>query len=97
MASRIDGARVHRNYRIAGQVMESNILWSRARRAIPIEKIRAIMVAKGLSQNDIAERLNITNATVSRLLKGNQNITLDTLFKLCDAIEEPISIVIGAE
>lgn len=49
------------------------------------------MAELGLKQQDLAERMGVTPARVSRILKGNQGINFSTLAKLEDALEFDMS------
>ena len=40
------------------------------------------MKQTGLTQQALAERMNCTQQYVSKILKGNENLSLDTLSKL---------------
>lgn len=86
---------VDKNIEIAKKVQEQKEIWGSVRRAAPIQHIRRIMREKHVLNKDLAERLGVTEASVSRLLKGSQNLQLDTLFMLADALEEQVSIVVG--
>ncbi|MCC2971286.1 helix-turn-helix transcriptional regulator [Massilia sp. IC2-476] len=84
-----------KNEIVAAEVSERKALWAAVRRAEPIQQVRRLMRQKELLNKDLAERLGVTEAAVSRLLKGNQNIQIDTLYMLADALEEPMSIDFG--
>lgn len=84
-----------KNEIVAKDVSERKALWAAVRRAEPIQQVRRLMRDKKLLHKDIAERLDVSEAAISRLLKGNQNIQIDTLFMLADALEEPLSICFG--
>lgn len=86
---------VDKNIEIAKKVQEQKELWGSVRRAAPIQHIRRVMREKHVLNKDMAERLGVTEQSISRLLKGSQNLQLDTLFMLADALEEQISIVVG--
>ena len=45
-------------------------------------KILLRMKQTGLTQQALAERMNCTQQFVSKILKGNENLSLDTLSKL---------------
>lgn len=60
-------------------------------------QIRSKMVEKGLKNVDVAERLGVSEANVSRWLRGNQNLSVDTMYLLADAVEESLAIVLGAQ
>ena len=44
------------------------------------------MKQEGLIQKTLAERMNCTQQYVSKILKGKENMSLDTLSKLEDAL-----------
>lgn len=58
-------------------------------------RVREKMKEKGLRNQDVAERLGVSEANVSRWLRGNQNIGLDTMYQLADAIEVPLHVDFG--
>lgn len=58
-------------------------------------RVREKMKEKGLRNQDVAERLGVSEANVSRWLRGNQNIGLDTMYQLADAIEVPLNVDFG--
>jgi len=84
-----------KNEAIAKEVLERKELWTPLRRAMPVQQIRRIMREKHILNKDLAERLGVTEASISRLLKGQQNLQLDTLYQLADALEEKLEIVLG--
>ena len=43
------------------------------------------MKQEGLTQKELAERMNCTQQYVSKILKGKENMSLDTLSRLEDA------------
>ncbi len=49
-------------------------------------KVLLQMKQKGLTQKALAERMNCTQQYVSKILKGKENMSLDTLSKLEDAL-----------
>lgn len=84
-----------KNFDIAQQIAEDAEVFSYARRAAPILEIRRIMALKGLKNIDVAERLGVSEANVSRWLRGDQNLKLDTIHSLADAIEERLDLCFG--
>jgi transcriptional regulator with XRE-family HTH domain len=38
--------------------------------------------AQGLTQKDLAERLNVTPQQISKIVKGEENLTLETITNL---------------
>ncbi len=85
-----------KNEIVAEEVSERKGLWAPVRRAEPIQQVRRLMRQKQLLGRDLAKRMGVTEAGISRLLNGNQNIQIDTLYMLADALEEPLSIEFGA-
>lgn len=53
-------------------------------------KIRKILRLQGLSQADLASRLGVTPAQVSKLLSGKVNFELKTLANIQKAVGKPI-------
>jgi transcriptional regulator with XRE-family HTH domain len=86
-----------KNNIVAEEVLERKALWSGVRRGEPIQQVRRLMREKQLLNKDLAARMGITEAGVSRLLRGNQNIQIDTLYMLSDALEVPLAIDFGKE
>ncbi|CAM3724352.1 helix-turn-helix transcriptional regulator [Pseudomonas wadenswilerensis] len=83
------------NFDIAQQIAEDAELFGYARRAAPVFEIRRLMQDKGLKNIDIAERLGVSEANVSRWLRGDQNLKLDTIHSLADAVAEKLNIYFG--
>jgi transcriptional regulator with XRE-family HTH domain len=83
------------NAEIAKTIEEAQSTFSALRRLDPVLQLRTVMRKKGLRNIDIAERLGVTEECVSRWLRGKANLQLDTLYKLADAVEEPLSIFVG--
>lgn len=50
------------------------------------DKLRRIMASKGVTQNDLAEKIGTTQSNVSKLCTRDCNITTNTLYKLCDTL-----------
>ncbi|KVE87769.1 hypothetical protein WI99_11605 [Burkholderia cepacia] len=58
-------------------------------------QVRSLMREKGLLSADLAERAGVSKECVSRWLKGASNIQIDSLYRLADALEEPLTILFG--
>lgn len=80
---------------VAEEVAERKGLWAGVRRAEPIQQVRKLMRQNQLLNRDMAIRMGISEAGISRLLNGNQNIQIDTLYMLADALGAPLSIDFG--
>lgn len=45
---------------------------------------------KGLSQRDLAEKMQISAQQINKIVKGQQNLTLETICKLEEALDIPL-------
>ena len=79
-----------RNQQIKARILESKPVFSALRRADVAHQFRSCMVEKKIKNIDVAERLGVSEANVSRWLNGTQNLSLDTMFNLADALEESL-------
>lgn len=59
------------------------------------ENIKAIRISKGLSQEELAIKLNIVRQTVSKWEKGLSVPDSDMLISLSEALETPVSTLLG--
>lgn len=62
-----------------------NWSWLRHSQKIAV-KVLLLMKQECLTQKALAERMNCTQQYVSKILKGKENMSLDTLTKLEDAL-----------
>ncbi len=62
-----------------------NWSWLRHSQKIAV-KVLSQMKQEGLTQKALAERMDCTQQYVSKILKGKENMSLDTLSKLEDAL-----------
>lgn len=46
-----------------------------------------VLKQKGLSQKDLAQKMNVSAQQVNKILKGQQNLTFETISKLESALE----------
>jgi transcriptional regulator with XRE-family HTH domain len=84
------------NAEIRSKVLADTPIFQAARRSDITIQLRTKMCEKGLRNVDLAERLGVSEANISRWLRGNQNLSLDTIYQLADAIEVPLCIEVGA-
>lgn len=68
---------------------EENAEWLQFSAIIAL-RIRKLLRQKGLSQADLAERLGVTPAQVSKLLSGKVNFELKTIVKIQNVLEGKI-------
>ncbi len=48
------------------------------------EQLMKARINKGFSQQEVADRLNVSDVTISRYEKGQRDISMPMFFKLCD-------------
>ena len=60
---------------------KANESWLEKSAAIALKVMRTLK-SKGLSQKDLADKLNISAQQVSKLVKGQENLTLESISKL---------------
>ena len=80
------------NQKLFERINSSRAVLTAARRADVAFMFRSLMVANNLKSVDIAHRLGVSEANVSRWLRGNQNLSLDTLHALSDALAAQLVI-----
>ena len=68
-----------------------NKAWLRHSQRIAV-KLLSFMKRENLTQTAMAERMNCTQQYVSKILRGNENLTLETLSKLEDAMQTQLLI-----
>ena len=54
------------------------------------KRVKAIRLQKKLRLTEIANRCNINKSSYHTIENGKRNITIMTLYKIADALEEPI-------
>ena len=54
-------------------------------------------LAKGMSQEELAQKTGIKRSNISRIESGTQNLTLDSLVKITEAFEKEIQFVVKEE
>lgn len=81
-----------RNAELKKKIAINLAIFQAVRRSDVAMQIRTKMIEKGLRSVDLAERLGVSEANVSRWLRGNQNLGVDTMHLLADALEVPLKI-----
>jgi transcriptional regulator with XRE-family HTH domain len=56
------------------------------------EQVCKLIESQGVSRSELAQRLAVTPAYVTKLLSGNPNLTIKTLLKLSDALGQTLDI-----
>lgn len=82
------------NSRICAEVKENSELFTSIRRSDIAHHFKGCMARKGLKISDLAERLNVSSANISRMLNGRQNLTLDKMHELADALQERLVLAL---
>ena len=59
------------------------------------ENIKAVRKAKGLSQEELAGKLNVVRQTISKWEQGLSVPDAEMLLALSDALETPVSVLLG--
>ena len=67
--------------------MEQNRDWLAISERLAL-KIRKIIRKQGLSQNNLAERLNVSPAQITKILSGKENLGIKTISKIEKALGE---------
>ena len=59
------------------------------------ENIKAVRKSKGLSQAELAVRLNVVRQTISKWEQGLSVPDSDMLISISEALETPVSVLLG--
>ncbi len=74
------------SWRVKAQWRQENKSWLRHSQIIAVKMLQR-MDQLGMTQQALAERLNCNKQYVSKLLKGRENLTLDAISKIEDALD----------
>ena len=55
--------------------------------------IKAVRQQKGITQQDLSEATGIDQSSISRMENGKQGISLDNLYQIALALDEPIESI----
>lgn len=58
-------------------------------------QIREARKTRGFTQKEMGDKLGVTEGAYSRYESGKQNLTLDTISKICDAMGVELKVVIN--
>ena len=56
------------------------------------EEICAVMKKKDITRKELAERLGVSPAAITKILRGNSNFTLKTLLSLASALDLDLDV-----
>lgn len=51
-----------------------------------VSQVKHVMLIRGMTQVELAERLNVHPSTISRWLNNPENMTVNALYRLCNAV-----------
>lgn len=60
------------------------------------ERILEIMEEKGISRSELAERLGVSKAAISKLLNDGSNMTLKRLLTIAEALDHKVRVDLGS-
>ncbi len=60
-----------------------------------IENLQLALAAKKMTQQELADKLNTTQATVNRWIKGINEPNLSTLLEICRLLDETPNSILG--
>jgi transcriptional regulator with XRE-family HTH domain len=83
------------NEKAAAYAEECREMYSAVRRSDFAMQVRVALARSGLRNVDLAQRLQVSEARISRLLKGGENVALETMYSVADALGEPLSVILG--
>lgn len=64
------------------------------REKIP-SRIRTVMCEKGMSQNRLAPKINVSQGTLSKWLRGDVEMTLSAVDRITEALDVTVSELLG--
>ena len=73
-----------------------NKKWLKRSQAVAFKVLRTLRENR-LSQKDLAEKLNVSPQQVNKWLKGNENFTFETVWKLEEALNIELMSITGFE
>lgn len=73
-----------------------NKKWLKRSQAVAFKVLRTLRT-EGLSQKDLAERMNVSPQQVNKWLKGKENFTFETVTKIEDALNIQLMSITGFE
>lgn len=73
-------------------------LWDESEQQYQISRqLISLRIARGLTQKDLAEKVGTSQSVIARIENGEQNITINTLNKLTNALEANLRIKLLAK
>ena len=60
-----------------------------------LQKLTQARLEKGLSQEQLAKRIGTQRSNICRIEKGTQNLSLDLMLKIAEALDKDVSVVLA--
>lgn len=60
------------------------------------KKLKHLRKERGLSLNDLAEKIGADYQQISRIERGKSRLNIDTLMKMAEALDTPVSDIVKA-
>lgn len=60
-------------------------------------RLSDLLVSHDMSQRALADELGVSNVTISRIIRGQGNVTLNTLIAIADFFSVSIDWLVGRE
>lgn len=79
---------------IRKEIDSNKEFFSSLRRSDFSHQVKGCMHRQGITLADIGERLGVSSANLSRMLNGKQNITIDNIYALADALQERLILAL---
>lgn len=73
------------NWKEKAKWREDNSLWLAKSKEIALKILRELRM-KGLSQKELASQLSVTPQYINKIVKGQENLTLETISKIEDVL-----------
>lgn len=58
-------------------------------------RLNDLLVSHGMTQRELAKEVGISNVTISRIVKGQKNVTLNVLIAIADFFDITIDWLVG--
>ena len=61
------------------------------------QKLKQLRKERGLTLNNLAEKIGSDYQQLSRIERGKSRLTIDVLMKMADALDAPIHTIVGTK
>lgn len=84
------------NIEIRENIKVRTSMFGAVRRSCFPTQVRQMMIERGITVDDVAIRLGISDDMVKDWLRGDRNLGIDAMYQLVDALGEHLTITIGS-